>query len=295
MKNTHILPTYNDIYDEYSFGSWLKRNVGNIAQTIGGVALLATGAGAAAGLPMLAGGIGGFGNSAVQANAEKQAEKQAEEDALINKNNMLAQNRLQGLTNTVNIPTMKKGGKLPEGNATVAEAEEYLKMFPQEMAMGEEVEYEHTGNKKLAQRIAADHIKDFLKMSGTPGYYTALKQSGISDELNKMKKGGYFEYKNGGAYIKPEYKAKYEKWIKKHSLGGKLKNIPDLSFFPDGGFMNSLGDSMLTEYKGGGTHEESPYGGIPVGGKARVEEGEVRVNFDDGDYIFSNRIQYNKK
>lgn len=293
MENKYILPTYNDIYDEYSFGSWLKRNVGNIAQTIGGVALLATGAGAAAGLPMIAGGIGGFGNSAVQADAEKQAE----EDIEVNRTNMLAQQRLQGLTNTTNIPTMKKGGKLPEGNATLAEAKEYLKMFPQEMAMGEEVEYEHTGNKKLAQRIAADHIKDFLKMSGTPGYYTALKQSGISDELNKMKKGGYFEYKNGGAYIKPEYKAKYDKWIKKHSLGGKLRNIPNLSFFPDGGFMNSLdGDNMLTEYKGGGTHNENKFGGIPVGQKARVEEGEVR--FDDDltgeSYIFSNRLPYGK-
>jgi hypothetical protein len=326
MKDKYILPTYTD---EYSFGSWLKRNVGNIAQTIGGVALLATGAGAAAGLPMIAGGIGGFGDSAVQADAEKQAE----EDIEVNRTNMLAQQRLQGLTNTTNIPTMKKGGKLPEGNATLAEAKEYLKMFPQEMAMGEEVEYEHTKNKKLAQRIAADHIKDYLKMSGTPGYYTALKEAGISDELNKMESGGYFEYKNGGIYIKPEKRGSFTAWAKKHgmsvqqaaskvmankekysssvvkkanfaknaskwkhALGGKLDNIPDLSFFPDGGFMNSLeGDSMLTEYKGGGTHEENSYGGIPVGGKARVEEGEIRVNFDDGDYIFSARIPYNKR
>lgn len=41
-----------------------------------------------------------------------------------------------------------------------------------------------------------------------------------------------------------------------------------------------------TIYGGGGTHEQNPNGGIPVGGNALVEEGEVR----HGDYIFSNRL-----
>jgi len=45
----------------------------------------------------------------------------------------------------------------------------------------------------------------------------------------------------------------------------------------------------LTEYEGGGTHEQNPNGGIPVG-KFLVEEGET--NFDN--YIFSNRLQISK-
>lgn len=45
----------------------------------------------------------------------------------------------------------------------------------------------------------------------------------------------------------------------------------------------------LTEYEGGGTHEQNPNGGIPVG-KFLVEEGET--NFDN--YIFSNRLQLSK-
>lgn len=485
MENIYILPTYNDQYDDYAFGSWLKRNVGNIAQTIGGAALIATGIGAGAGAGMLASGVGGFGNSAVQADAEKQAE----EDALLAKKNVLAQNRMNALNVTgTGTPTFKKGGHLPEGRATLAEAKEYIQAFPDEMKMGEEVEYEHTGNKKLAQRIAADHVKDYLKMTGTPGYYSAMKQAGISDELNKMEKGGYFEYKNGGIYIKPEKRGSFTAWAKKHgmsvqqaaskvmankenysssvvkkanfaknaskwhNLGGKLENIPDLSFFPEGGSISptpihpitygksrsfsgsnyifdprtiadnnyfmpenvirkgssvagtpkvlptmvgsspgfvdytertdlppagyrtvngadttytyrkefktpagrdtvayvpgtrvdvanamhrinnpsgrdatnpttgvpsadwhtkdravsayyeaigqkrpdlfAAGGEMLTEYKTGGTHKENPLGGIPIGGKARVEEGEYRfTDPDTGEsYIFSNRI-----
>ena len=47
---------------------------------------------------------------------------------------------------------------------------------------------------------------------------------------------------------------------------------------------------MLDEYNEGGTHEENPLGGIPVGKNARVEEGETRF----GDYIFSNRLEITK-
>lgn len=42
----------------------------------------------------------------------------------------------------------------------------------------------------------------------------------------------------------------------------------------------------ITQYKSGGSHEESSTGGIPLGDKGKVEEGEVRW----GDYIFSDRI-----
>src|SRR3990167_6473135 len=49
----------------------------------------------------------------------------------------------------------------------------------------------------------------------------------------------------------------------------------------------------LTEYKGGGSHEENPNGGINIGNNASVEEGETRHE----DYIYSDRIKlpWNKK
>jgi hypothetical protein len=62
-----------------------------------------------------------------------------------------------------------------------------------------------------------------------------------------------------------------------------------------GGESDSSSGDRLTEFSGGGTHEENSLGGIPIGlgpnGKMNsVEDGETRYNFDEGGYIFSNRI-----
>ena len=59
--------------------------------------------------------------------------------------------------------------------------------------------------------------------------------------------------------------------------------------------MQSEGEGF-TEFKGGGTHEQNPLGGIPIGmgtnGKVNtVEENETKYKFKDGDYVFSNRIK----
>jgi len=314
MNNVYIIPTFNDDPEMYGFGSWLKTNAGNVLKTIGGAALVATGLGASAGVGMMASGVGGMVSNAGQSKEDETISAQLEDK----KKDILAQSRLSGLNQYTNTATFKKGGKLPEGNATLKEAKEYLKMFPEEMEMGEEVEYEHTGNQKLAQRIAADHIKDYLKMTGTPGYYSAMKEAGISDELNKMANGGLFEYKNGGIYIKPENKGKFTSWAKKHGMSVKeaarkvMANKENYSptivkranfaknfAHANGGIISStgIGESpldFLTEYKNGGTHETNPYGGIPVGQKARVEEGEYRFDDEGESYIFSNRLPYTK-
>ena len=50
-------------------------------------------------------------------------------------------------------------------------------------------------------------------------------------------------------------------------------------------FMANGGD--LTQYMNGGSHEENPNGGIPVGQKALVEEGETR----NKDFIYSDRLK----
>lgn len=43
----------------------------------------------------------------------------------------------------------------------------------------------------------------------------------------------------------------------------------------------------LTHYNNGGTHEQNPHGGIPIGNNASVEQGETRWE----DYIFSDRVK----
>lgn len=148
-------------------------------------------------------------------------------------------------------PVLAYGGKIkgmPQGKATMKHVEKFQKLYPTEMAMGRTVEYEHTKNKHLADRISADHIKDYLKKEGSPEYYTGLKEAGLTDELA-----------NGGN-VKPQDNGIVDRTI----------NKPDMTYYQSGG----------------STHQESPYGGIPIGNKGKVEDGEFRY----GDYIFSNRF-----
>lgn len=159
-------------------------------------------------------------------------------------------------------PGLKKayGGSLkgaPQGKATAEDIEIFKQKYPEEMAMGTHVEYEHTKNKRLAERIAADHIKDFEKMYGGPGYYQSLKDFGLTDELAYGGKTN--SYAKGGKLSKP--------------YGG---TIGDLDFTT---FLNT-----------GGTHETNPNGGIPIGKNALVEEGEYIWDGPDGKYVFSNRF-----
>ena len=71
-----------------------------------------------------------------------------------------------------------------------------------------------------------------------------------------------------------------------------------LSFLNDylsnGGSVEGKQDSDLNYFNGGGTHEENPLGGIPVGmnnkgGYNKVEEGETSTEINGTKYIFSNR------
>lgn len=350
----HIKKTKVDNLPQLGLGSFLGDNIGNIAQTIGGAGLMFIPGGQAAGVGMMASGVGGFGKTAVGNKLQK------DQDALNFKNNqaVIGQNRLAqyNANNTQQmIPTfanggsmvdygpgsyltkdywpkmaaggmladannmnaygynyMAAGGKLPEGNATLTEAKEFIKLYPEEMAAGREVEYEHTGNKKLADRIAADHIKDHLKMTGgDPGYYKGLQQSGVSDELNKMPqlsmaKGGSLSPDKAKLFLKEGLihgKALTEKQKKYFGLiaSGETENKADGGYFGpsytiSGGNKNgtSFNPTLVTNYQGGGSHQDNPLGGIPIGNKARVESGEVR--YDDSQtkesYVFSNRIPY---
>jgi len=51
------------------------------------------------------------------------------------------------------------------------------------------------------------------------------------------------------------------------------------------------GNTKLSEFNNGGTHEENPNGGIPIGQNASVEQGETKWQ----DYIFSDRISTGNK
>ena len=56
-----------------------------------------------------------------------------------------------------------------------------------------------------------------------------------------------------------------------------------------GGAMPYQMGGQLTEFEGGGTHQENPNGGIPQGPTASVEQGETKM--DSANYIFSDRLK----
>lgn len=70
----------------------------------------------------------------------------------------------------------------------------------------------------------------------------------------------------------------------------------NISYFADGGQIQSIEDQLFNEFNNGGSHEANPNGGIPIGfgmngNPNMVEEGEVKFK----DYIFSNRISLDSK
>lgn len=79
--------------------------------------------------------------------------------------------------------------------------------------------------------------------------------------------------------------------INQASKGGLLK---------DNSFNKSNNIGKFNSYNEGGLHENNPNGGIPLGmgsnGKLNtVEEGETSYDFEDGKYIFSDRIGFDSK
>lgn len=62
--------------------------------------------------------------------------------------------------------------------------------------------------------------------------------------------------------------------------------------YANGGLLNSSmpTNNTLTEYSGGGTHQQNPNGGIPIGDNNLVEDGESKF----GNYIFSDRLKVGK-
>ena len=72
-------------------------------------------------------------------------------------------------------------------------------------------------------------------------------------------------------------------WLNSAAFGGNL--------FDTGGNMNSIFSNGVTEVNAGGTHEQNPLEGVPMGVDSQgtpnlVEEGEVIRN----DYVYSNRL-----
>lgn len=121
-------------------------------------------------------------------------------------------------------------------------------------------------------------------------------------------KGGMLDsYAKGGIRIEPSKRGTFKAQATKMGMGvqeaaSKILNAPEGEYTPtmrkkanfaknfakaNGGSFMPINNEDITLFNSdGSTHEQSPYGGIPIGGKGVVEDGEVRY----GDYIFSNRF-----
>jgi hypothetical protein len=112
-------------------------------------------------------------------------------------------------------------------------------------------------------------------------YDPATGESQPTEEMNNYSKGGqvHINFANGGSFNNKGFR----------SLPANVQAKIRSNSFAAGG--------QLTEFNEGGTHEESPLGGIPQGmapdGKLNlVEQGETKLN--TADYIFSDQIKVDK-
>lgn len=82
--------------------------------------------------------------------------------------------------------------------------------------------------------------------------------------------------------------------IKKKSLYSYMKSKTNK--YKHGGQFNAFLDDY-NQYNTGGTHENNPHGGIPLGMGNNglpntVEQNESSFDFEDGKYIFSDRLGF---
>jgi hypothetical protein len=90
----------------------------------------------------------------------------------------------------------------------------------------------------------------------------------------------------------------YESNQKKNGMS--LRDVLGVNKHAQGGYIGRADvDKEVNSFDGGGTHEQNPLGGIPLGiggnGKQNlVEEDETSYNFKNGKFIFSNKIKYEK-
>ena len=109
--------------------------------------------------------------------------------------------------------------------------------------------------------------------------------------------GGLMDSYAGGGGLNFKSPAAYKAWLAYGHASGEFAKTPGHQKVSIKGqpkkVQHAMGGSLdnVTNYATGGFHETNPNGGIPLGDRALVEEGEVRYNSKKfGDYVFSNRF-----
>lgn len=231
------------------------------------------------------------------------------------------------------IPTTQNDDYMMNNDATISSIKEGVKQVP---VVGQFVALGDTGSDMLYQQASKTSGLESAAWAGAAG--TVSPSSGW-EKKNEMYKSGEIDSTEFGvatlahflmpgldtmylqdkhnknvdakkrtsdlfASNKPMYErniGSYDKQMnylsgKSFKYGGNKSNVWTLM---DDSNPLAYGGNMTTIYENGGTHEENPNGGIPIGDNSLVEEGEVRFDYKDKNknlksYIFSNKLKYRK-
>lgn len=227
------------------------------------------------------------------------------------------------------MPYMAMGGNMPTFNKELAVGKK-VEMEHKPTLDFIKKHYKEKGKfptaKQVAKSITVDHLKDFKKIdkmgrATEQTYYKGLVNNNLSDELEKYANGGPLDVSNkqleavrqmmaggllnslaggGGIHIDPSKKGTFTAAATKHGkgvqefarqvLGNKENYSPSMvkkaNFARNASKWHEMGGSI----ENGGTHQQNPLGGVPIGNNALVEEGEYIWEGPKGKYVFSNRF-----
>lgn len=312
--NNKFYPT-NYTVPMLGFGDFLKNNAGTIGSLVGGAA------GLFLGNPMLGAQIGGSIGGAFE------GETKSQKDAAL-KAQMEAQQK-QVMLQQLNDGTLiaAKGGLLPSyaGGGNIFDTtgrsnifNTYVKAYDRvDDAFKNMIEgrsftktLSNLGSKKAQKEFQSyvdeyknlqkDRSSELRKIADqfpeeTDVYRKVVGPYNFSRTINNVDAITYA----GGGGLNFKSPAAYKAWLAYGHASGEfaktpghqkvsIKGQPKKVQHADGGFMQP---DNITMYAEGGFHETNPNGGIPIGNKALVEQGEVRYNSKKyGDYIFSDRF-----
>ena len=195
-------------------------------------------------------------------------------------------------TATNNNPIGAMPGFSPETNSPVSEEftqERYNTnpMMNYKSGGGIHINPAHEGDFTAKANAAGMGVQEFAsKVLGAPeGHYdpSTRRQANFARNAASWNHAmGGNMYANGGSFNNKGFRA----------LPTNVQNKIKSNSFAEGGSMG-----QLTEFNEGGTHEESPLGGIPQGtapdGKVNlVEQGETKLNSEN--YVFSDTLKIDK-
>lgn len=205
-------PVYLSEDELYSFGGWLKENVGNIVSTAAGVGAMFIPGAQGAGIGMIAGGMGGIlGNAFAEEPETIDYSKETRMPRTVGKENM-----------TPNVMSFQKGGKITKLDPNQEKTfQSWYKRTAKNLGLDNDPDnpmhyYDYRGYYKEFGDVLMENGQHFTDTYKLPGHPTFSNQSKYANFYNKDLQG-YWDIND--KYIPP----------KKYKDGGPINTIiPDI-------------------------------------------------------------------